>query len=295
MFKKRKKETGIAICQKCYREISKGGRYDDSYYPEEIRKYLKDEYFEYDVIKPFIDTLKTKKKVRFICQECDCEEIMPISMMHIRKICSTKPICRKCALKYAINSDRWREANSAAQKIAQNRPKVIEKQRGAQKRLMREDPLYVDKRRSKSYISGSIRGFRFDSSWELYYIAFCWESSLIKSISRFGQSIEYYDSEGIQRRYHPDFLVRYSDDKSKIVEVKGSKKYNNFIEKFNAAKKQFGARYVVYGKKELYNLGICFWKPTFLRNFYKEYRHEIRFDDNARTRKMKKRIEEWLR
>lgn len=290
---RRKKRTGEPICKTCYKSINKGGRYQDDYYPIEIRHLLKNDYFEYEEIKNYIDTLKTKKKVKFICEICNEKDCMSILSMQNRKICSTRPICRKCSLKYALNSDEWRESNSRAQLIAQNRPEVKKKQRRAQLNLMKIDPLYADKRCSKSYISGKINGMRFDSSWELYYIAYCWESSEIKSIDRYDGYIEYFDLNGVCRKYYPDFLVTYHGSK-KIVEIKGSKKYNNFHEKFNAARKKYGINYVVYGENDLREFGIFFRRKSFLIDFYRKYYDQIEFYENEKILKLKGNIEKWL-
>ena len=291
----RKERTGKSICANCYHKINKGGRYGKDYYPVELRNLLKEDFWDYEIIKPYLNSIRTKKKIRFICQECNNEEIMQLNVMRRRKICSTQPICRKCSLKFATNSKEWRENNSKAQFIAQNRPEVLEKQRNSQLKLMESDPLFCDKRCSKSYVSGKIRGFRFNSSWELYYLAYCWESKEIKSIKRYDGYMDYFDGKGILRKYFPDFIVDFSDGKSKIIEIKGSKKYNNFHEKFNAARKKHGINYIVYEEKDLVNLGINFRRETFLREFYRKYYNEILFDDNERIRNLKKRIEEWLK
>jgi hypothetical protein len=242
-----------------------------------------------------LPTLRTKKKVRFICQECNNEDIMAINAMRLRKICGINPICKHCSLKYAIDSDTWRENNSKAQTIAQNRPEVIERQREAQLRLMKKDTLYAEKRCSKSYISGTIRGFRFDSSWELYFLVHCWESKEVKDIQRYIGAIDYLDKNGINRKYYPDFVVTYASGKKKVVEIKGSKKYNNFHEKFNAARKKFGFGYLVIEESDLRDYGIYFRRESYLKDFYRKYYHEISFYKNEKTKKFKERVSEWLR
>jgi uncharacterized protein (DUF1330 family) len=215
--------------------------------------------------------------------------------MKRRKICGCKPICRKCALKFATNSDEWRKSNSEAQYISQNNPIVLKKQRSAQLRLMKNDPLYAEKRCSKSYISGRIKGFRFDSSWELYFIVYCWVSKDISSIERYGGSITYTDSSGKKRKYYPDFIVQYKNKNKKIIEIKGSKKYNNFHEKFNAARKKHGMNYLVYEEKDLIAMGIKFRTESYLKNFYKKHNKDIVFYDNEKTKLLKGRIKSWLR
>ena len=46
---------------------------------------------------------------------------------------------------------------------------------------------------------------------------------------------------------------------------------------------------------DLKDFGIDFRKESYLRNFYKKYYHEIHLFDNKKTRKLKKRIEKWLK
>lgn len=294
-LRKRHFRCGEPICKKCYRKISKGGKYLD-FYPKELSSILDQEVWDFEIVKPFLKVLGySKRKVRFICQECSKKDIMTINSMKRRKICGIKPICRKCSLKFATNSDEWRDSNSRAQYIAQNRPEVLEKHRRAQYRLMKSDPLYAEKRCSKSYISGTIKRFRFDSSWELYFIVYCWESKDISSIERYNGSIEYIDQQNKMRKYYPDFIVNYTNGKKKIIEIKGAKKYKNYHEKFNAARRKHGLNYIVYEEADLKEMGIYFRKESFLRSFYRKNNKFIRFYDNKKTRLFKKRIELWLK
>ena len=159
---------------------------------------------------------------------------------------------------------------------------------------MRDDPLYAEKRCSKSYISGVIRGMRFDSSWELYFMVRCWESKNILSIERYNGSIGYLDPIGKKRRYYPDFIVKFKNGTKKIVEIKGSKKYNNFLEKFNAARKKHGINYIVYEEDDLKDINIFFRRESFLRDFYRKYFKEITFYKNKRVDEFMRRIEKWL-
>jgi len=289
---KRRYNSGEHICVKCYRKISRGGPIGKDYYPKELQRIWLDDVWDYDVIKPYLDTLRTKKKIRFTCEICGLIDERPLNQMKNRKICKDKPICRKCALGFATNTDEWRENNSKAQLIAQNRPEVLAKQRESQLLLMEKDPFYADKRSSKSFISGYINGMRFDSSWEMFYIGYCLESDSIKSIERYVGSIDYINEAGRGAKYFPDFTVTYSNSFKKIVEIKGSKKYNNFHEKFKAAKKIWGANYVVYGQKELYSLGIKVRQKKYWKNFFSKG-YNVKFDNNKKAQNFKKEIEAW--
>jgi hypothetical protein len=122
-----------------------------------------------------------------------------------------------------------------------------------------------------------------------------WENRDIVSILRYDGNISYEDKCGVSRKYYPDFLVKYKKGKSKIIEIKGSRKYNNFHEKFNAARKKHGDYYVVYGEKELKELGIYLTREAYLREFFIKNYKDIVFYKNKKTQKMEKRIEKWLK
>lgn len=294
---KKREDNSVLLCVKCYKLKHKYLRLR-KYYSKELCDLIMDNngICEYSIISPYFGIMKnSKKKVRFICAKCNTECAMRICDMSKRKICGFQKICTKCSLKYAVNSDEWRDSNSKAQYIAQNRPEVIEKQRNAQYELMKNDPLYAEKRCSKSYISGIIRGFRFDSSWELYYIVKCWESEDIDSIQRYDGSIPYFDTSGKKRLYFPDFVVNYKNGISRIVEIKGSKKYNNFHEKFNAAKVKHGISYIVYEERDLIDMGIHFRRDSFLKQFYQKYYNEITFFNNKKVTQFREKIEKWLK
>lgn len=294
-MRRRHFKTDGPICKECYKTIPFSAsklkelpiilNFDHSMYRNAM---------PYDIFVKYIDFISIAKEIIFKCDICSNYDTMTYKCMKGRKICGTKPICRKCSLAYAVGSDEWRNKNSKAQFIAQNRPEVLEKQRASQKRLMEEDPLYAEKRSSKSYISGTIRGFRFDSSWELYFLAYCWTNPMIDSIVRYEGSIDYFDSYGIKRKYFPDFIVKYADGEQKVIEIKGTKKYNNFHEKFNAALVKHGANYVVLEESDLLKLGIHFRRETYLADFYKKYYNEITFFENRKTKLLIPRIEKWL-
>ena len=292
-MKRRHFRAGEPICKSCYFKISKGGKHLSDTYPEEFRKFLHLDIVDYKDIVNFMDKLKTKKKIRFDCEVCHREDIMSLNKMTRRTCCGIKPICRKCSLKFATNSEGWRNNNSKAQFIAQNRPDVKEKQRNSQLKLMAGDPMYAEKRCSKSYVSGYIRGEKFDSSWELYFIAYCWKSDDIVSISRCKDILNYIDASGVGRKYYPDFLVSFKNGTTKVIEIKGSTKYNNFLEKTNAAREKYGYNYLVIDEHDLQKMGILFKRESYLKEFFREYLSEIQFFDNEKTRNLRKRIEQW--
>jgi len=280
-LKRRKVKSGVPICKECYKKNhSKGGRYGlKKDVPESLQGKWNNEYWEYKDILPYLDILKTKKLIKFTCQECDEEDLMEFNKMRRRSICGVKPICSKCALKYATSSDEWKENNSKAQLIAQNREDVIKKQRKAHERLVKEDPLYFEKRNSKQFVSGSIRGIHFHSSWELLYIIYCFKNSKILEIKRSDKKIPYKDKANKTRNYYPDFEIKTKNN-SYLVEIKGNKVFHNYNEKLNAAKKIFGEKYIVFSLKELKNRGILVRSDVYVRRQVTPYLKDIRFIDN---------------
>ena len=248
----------------------------------------------YDRVLPFIDVLRTKKLVEFICQVCQKQDRIQFNKMRRRTICGVKPICRRCALGFATSSDEWRANNSRSQLVAQNQPAVLKKQRAAQKRLMESDPLYVEKRANNFYIAGSIDGIRFDSSWELFYILYCLESADVESIRRFDGYVP-YSINGVQKRYYPDFLVSFKNGDKKIVEIKGE--LTRFaIEKELAAKKLYGVGYKMLRQQDLHALGLFVRREMFLREWYpKAFQHAVQFNRNGAYLRWRDRIEKWLK
>jgi len=296
MFEKRKNGEGKKICKKCLYDLYiKFSPVPKEHYPKEVWGILDKEVWEYNEIKHLINKLNTKKIVRFDCIICGESSLHSIFSMKRRKIAGTKPICKKCALKYVTNTNEWRDNNSKAQFISQNKPEVIEKQRKTQKRLMEEDPLYIEKRRNNSFLSGKVEGIYFDSSWELFYIIYCIENDKIEKVKRFKEKITYYDKNGIKRNYHPDFIVNFKNGESKIIEIKGHLA-NNTIEKKEAALREYGKKYEILKQKDLYKLGLFVRSEPFLREWYKKIfdNYNVCFNENKCYLNWKERIIKWI-
>jgi protein-arginine kinase activator protein McsA len=293
-IKGRKAKTGEIICKECYKKYGHGS-IPASYYPEELRQFYNDDVWPYEIVMKYKDILKTKKKVGFICMVCGQKGAISFNYMIKRKICGTKPICGKCANKYAASSLEKREANSKAQFIAQNRPEVLEKQREAQARLMKEDPLYIEKRRSNNFISGSIDGIKFDSSWELFFIIYCLDKNI--AIKRYGKRCYYKDSEGRKRAFYPDFIVTENGVEN-IVEIKGNK-CQNVKEKVEAAIELFGDKFKIYMREDLRKMGIEVRSYPYMRDCYIKAieEHKTTFVQNKALKNVKKTIgmEKWQR
>ena len=84
----------------------------------------------------------------------------------------------------------------------------------------------------------------------------------------------------------------YSNGVKKIVEIKGSKKYNNFHEKFAAALRKWKSNYIVYGQKELYKLGVKVRQEKYWKDFFNKG-YNVKFNNNATAQKFKRRVESW--
>jgi hypothetical protein len=107
--------------------FSKGGKYDGGHLPDPLRKFWNSDVIPYKEIIPFLDVLRTKRRIEFKCKICKRITSMQFNKMRRRKICGAEPICAKCAIGYATTSNEWRNSNSKAQYVAQNRPDVLEK------------------------------------------------------------------------------------------------------------------------------------------------------------------------
>ena len=294
-FKDRTVSGTENICQTCYKEKYYCGPVSESYYPSEIKDIYRDKVWDYDRVCSFFDIIKSKKLIRFICDICGDESEMTLNSMKRRKICGTKKICKKCALKYALSSDLWVKNNSGAQFIAQNRPDVLEKQRLAQNNLMERDPLYCEKRRSKSYVSGEINGMHFDSSWELFFIVYCLERKDLEYIKRYNGYLLYKDDNGVDRRYFPDFILKIKDHPEQIIEIKGRVNNRCCDIKCDVANNVFGERYMMYDEKSLYSIGLRVRSEIYQKSLYLHILREyvVKFSKNKTTDKLMEKIKSW--
>ena len=126
-LKKRRVPNTQDICSDCYRKkFWYGYKYGQDYYPKEISDIWHDKVWPYERVCKLFPILKTKKQIEFKCELCGKIDRMGFGFMKRRKICGTKPICRKCAVPFATSSEEWRKKNSEAQLVSQNKPEVIE-------------------------------------------------------------------------------------------------------------------------------------------------------------------------
>jgi len=258
-----------------------------SFYPKEIRDIIHEKVLPYSRIIKIADKLKTKKLIKFICQECQKESTLRFDKLNGRKYAKLEPVCSECIMKYTTNNILWKETNSNAQLIAQNRSEVIEKQRKAQQRLIKEDKDYVLKRRSKNFLSGKIQDIYFDSSWELFYIIYCLENPDILSIQRCKDKIRFYDTKNISRNYFPDFIIRYKNLIEKVIEIKGNLSKNS-QNKIKAAKKYYGDKFEIIRYSDLKKMGIFVKSEVYLKYKFDDIirKYIIYFNNNTTLQSM---------
>lgn len=226
-----------------------------------------------------------KGKVKFTCKICNENTEYEYCKLAKRKYGKLEPICKKCILKYATNTEEWKNKNSAAQLIAQNkpeqkiknslavreackRPDVIKRKSEAMKKAYANSEEYRMKniehlrkiwtnqkslekqqlwnRFTSGYVVIENEPLFFNSGWELVYIRYCVENKI--PIKRCKEQIPYM-YKGKNRLYYPDFVIE-KDGKKIIVEIKG--RYN-------------GSSELVYPKMEA---AIKFIKTT---NKYDDY------------------------
>lgn len=188
--------------------------------------------------------------------------------------------CQKCWLKInTCEDENWIKKNSNAQKIVQNTPEQLQKNRDGVRKswdgerrkkasnLLKEkwknDEAFARKSLSNlnknnvkiGFGNGGLKGFynniHYDSALELSFIIWCLNEKIkIKRYDRDG--IVYTDENGVKRNYYPDFIINNND----IIEIKGSglwyrKNYKRNILKSDAAKAKFDSYIVIFDKDEV--------------------------------------------
>ncbi len=194
-----------------------------------------------------------KTKILYKCEICNQNGKSKIKNLLERVYFKMHPICSKCILKQVTNSTEWKEKNSKAQLIAQNKPEQIELNRQRQLEIRNEPnfrkrlseiskevwkrPGHLEKMKNiaknkweneeyalkviKNCRNGGYNGFYKDifyqSSYELAYILKIESEQGISSIKRANISIKYNDKNNVERRYLPDFIL----NDCYLIEIKG--------------------------------------------------------------------------
>ncbi len=198
-----------------------------------------------------------KKSKLYVCFNCFfCKKSAKCRMKNFfkRKYFKNEPVCNDCILKKTTNTSGWKENNSKAQLIAQNKTEQKEKNRDAQlKRFEDEDlikkyseigknlwknseyrnkmekiakekwknPEYAKKviqNSKRKYVTGYYKKIYYDSSYELaFLLKLESERGSLECIKRVDFYISYKDKNNKSSCYYPDFIL---DDKF-LIEVKG--------------------------------------------------------------------------
>ena len=192
---------------------------------------------------------KCKQKIEFFCENCGQQTKTLVDKIRNRKYEEARWVCQSCVLRITANTKGWREANSRAQFIAQNRPEVKAKNRQAQFKRHQEpkmkeryrkigkelwenqdyrdkqieimlkrwrEPEYAKKAswNGRSKYQGYYSGIFYQSLVELSFIL--WKDG---KVERYELKPIPYLKEGKIHSYYPDFIID-----STIIEVKGSLK-----------------------------------------------------------------------
>lgn len=187
--------------------------------------------------------------------------------------------CSKCWLRINTSEDKgWVKNNSNAQKIAQNKPEQLKKNKDGVRKSWNEerrkraseifkskwanDEAFAKKAISnlinnsdnvkigfgKGGLKGVYKNIYYDSGLELSFIIWCLKENI--KIKRYDKNpIDYIDENGVSRKYYPDFIINEND----VVEIKGSglwyrKNYQRNILKIEAAKNKFDNYIVLFDK-----------------------------------------------
>lgn len=158
----------------------------------------------------------SKLWVQGTCNICNNNFILSTGNLLHRCYTSLDKICSNCIDKYTSNLPEILQKNSEAQKIAQNRPEVKEKQRIAQAKAHENDPDLINKKMSQNNrLRGYFNNIYFASSFELSYLIYNPNAQNCKLQIK-------YIYNNIEHTYYPDF--QYIDETGKIiiVELKGA-------------------------------------------------------------------------
>jgi len=214
--------------------------------------------FQYSSVKKFMRNRKNKLEKKHLWQTCG-----------------------KCWLIINTKEDeQWIQKNSQSQKIAQNKPEQLQKNKdgvrkswNSERRIKaseilkekwKNDEAFAEKASKNlktinnvkiGFGSGGLKGvyknIYYDSALELSFILWCEEQNI--EIKRYDlEPVKYIDETGIERKYYPDFII----NKTEIVEIKGSglwhrKNYERNILKIEEAKKRFDSYIVIFDNDKI--------------------------------------------
>jgi hypothetical protein len=210
--------------------------------------------------------------VNFDCENCGLNSKSRLDKTINRKFFSLKPICSKCIGKKVTNTFEWKNTNSEAQKIAQNKPetktrmseivkkrcsnieyrkkmsdtsKKVWKKEGYKKKMSDlvlkrwENPDYAQKvieNKKKSGIVGYYKKIFYDSGYELaFLLKEESEQGSLNHVKRVDFFIKYKDKEFKERSYYSDYIK----NDEYLIEIKG---YGPWVDLDNLDNKNKSAR-----------------------------------------------------
>lgn len=201
---------------------------------------------EYSFYERFKNSYSSKRlKVRFVCASCGNSHVSDFKQLNKRKRI-TEAYCPKCVMGVVTSDPEWRKLNSDAQKVAQKRSDVKEKNANGVSRFWKNNPDRLKTMREKVHaaqrqpetlakyrarvghsgrgISGKYHSkwgwLSFDSSYELAFLLHLESRDDVAHVER-GPIIP-YDFEGAQREYHMDYTVRWTNGEVTWNEVKSN-------------------------------------------------------------------------
>lgn len=243
--------------------------------------------FEYLKNQDYNTKLISNKKLCGTCKKCKQNFVYSqVKKFLINRLNKPEKInlwetCQKCWLRINTAEDKnWIKKNSDAQKISQNKPEQIKKNKegvrkswNCKRRKIASDLMKEKWKNDEAFAKrallnlnkannngigfgcGGLRGIYnniyYDSALELSFILWCLNEKI--KIKRYdGDGVAYTDENGVKRNYYPDFIINNND----IVEIKGSglwyrKNYKRNILKSDAAKTKFDSYIVIFDKDEV--------------------------------------------
>ena len=233
-----------------------------------------------------------------VCELCGSKFVITYKALCRRTRCDfiKNQICNNCILKYVTNTKEWREKNSNAQKIAQNKPETLEKMRKAvkasktpevlKKQSLSSKKMWKSEEYRKRHREGMKRAFEnmsedsyermthknrfysgwycskfgkiyFNSSWELAFMVWCENNKSVLSLSRCKDKIEYKGVDGKKHIYMPDFEIK-TDSGIYVIEIKGRFNLKNVDEKKKSSDEFYQEKknYCLWYKRDLISRGI---------------------------------------
>lgn len=262
-----KRNNQNEMCSKCLSLIGQQQRHN---IPEELQfKGSKKNPIKWGIYIKYKNSYskQSKKWIKIVCQECNENKLIQWRKVANRKYSKDLPICSDCINLYKSNLTKVKKINSKAQKIAQNKPKTLEKNRKSQLKRYKNNPelkkylsdklnnFYQSKEGKKirkflsknsqelwknkeyrekcssygNYLSGYYNDILFNSSYELSFLVY-YEGYVERS-----NIIIPYKLNGKTKNYYPDFILN-QDNKKILVEIKGFETKEVII-KNNAAEK----------------------------------------------------------